>query len=87
MGKTSFLYTIQRNLEKTKLNTLRITGIPQESFRPYYLVSNIVIKLMNQREDKGIGILESMDEKDVVFLSQIIPQLEANPLPDAPRRC
>ncbi len=80
MGKTSFLSTIHRNLEKTKLNTLRINGSVQESFRPYYLASNMVIKLMNIREDKGIGVLDAMDEKEVAFLSQIIPQLEAGPI-------
>ncbi len=80
MGKTSFLSTIHRNLEKTKLNTLRVSGIPQESFRPYYLASQIAIKLMNQREDKGIGILDSMNENELGFLSQVIPQLDVSPI-------
>jgi len=75
MGKTSFLDIVHRNLEKTKLNTIRVSGVNQESFRPYYLVSYIVTELMNQREDKGVGILEAMDEKDMVRLIHILPQL------------
>jgi diguanylate cyclase (GGDEF)-like protein len=75
MGKTSFLDIVHRNLEKTKLHCLRVSGVTQESFRPYYLVSYIVMELMNQREDKGVGILDDMDEKVVKQLSHIIPQL------------
>ncbi len=75
MGKTSFLDIVHRNLEKTKLNTIRVSGVTQESFRPYYLVSYIVTELMNQREDKGIGILEAIDEKDLERLANILPQL------------
>lgn len=80
MGKTSFLDILQRNLEKTKLNTVRVSGVTQESFRPYYLVSYIVTALMNQREDKGIGILEAMDKENLERLANILPQLaEAHP--------
>ena len=81
MGKTSFLDTVQRNLGKKKLNPIRIAGAVQESFRPYYLVSYIVMELMNQREDKGIDVLEKMDEKDIVNLSYIIPQLSVDDVP------
>jgi len=75
MGKTSFLDIVHRNLEKTKLTTIRVSGVTQESFRPYYLISYIVTELMNQREDKGIGILEAMDEKELERLANILPQL------------
>jgi len=75
MGKTSFLDIVQRNLEKTKLHTVRVSGVTQESFRPYYLVSYIVTELMTHREDKGIGILDTMDEKDLERLTNILPQL------------
>ncbi|MCD6585220.1 MAG: diguanylate cyclase [Desulfobacteraceae bacterium] len=75
MGKTSFLDIVHRNLEKTKLNTVRISGVIQESFRPYYLVAYIVTELMNQRDDKGIGILDAMDEKELERLANILPQL------------
>ena len=78
MGKTSFLDTVLRNLEKKKLNPIRIAGAVQESFRPYYLLSYIVMELMNQREDNGIPVLEEMDEKDIENLSYIIPQLSSD---------
>lgn len=84
MGKTSFLDTVQRNLEKTGLKPVRISGVFQESFRPYYLISYAVIVLMNQLEDKGISVLESMDSTDLGYLTYIMPQLadEEVPLPE-----
>lgn len=90
MGKTSFLDTIHRNLEKTSLNPIRVTGNPQETYRPYYLISYIVMALMNQREDKGIGVLEAMEEKEVALLATILPQLASTeihlPSSDSPEQ-
>ncbi|MGM0454221.1 MAG: diguanylate cyclase domain-containing protein, partial [Thermodesulfobacteriota bacterium] len=84
MGKTSFLDTVQRNLEKAQLNPVRVTGAVQESFRAYYLLSYILIVLMNQKADKGMGVLEQMDQKDLSYLPYILPQLadEQTPLPE-----
>lgn len=76
MGKTSFLDVVERNLGKTNLTTVRVSGVIQESFRPYYLVSYIVTELMNQREDKGIGILDAMDDADLDRLAHILPQVK-----------
>ncbi|PIP38678.1 MAG: hypothetical protein COX19_11405, partial [Desulfobacterales bacterium CG23_combo_of_CG06-09_8_20_14_all_51_8] len=76
MGKTSFLDVVERNLAKTKLTTVRVSGVIQESFRPYYLVSYVVTALMNLREDMGIGILDAMDEADLDRLAHILPQIK-----------
>ncbi|MBS3808969.1 MAG: diguanylate cyclase [Desulfobacterales bacterium] len=81
MGKTSFLSTIQENLEKTRLRPIRVNGSVQEAFRPYYLVSYIAMALMNRLEDKGMGILESMQDSEIYRLSHIIPQLRSGALP------
>jgi len=81
MGKTSFLDTVQRNLEKTTLKPVRVSGVFQESFRPYYLVSYAVIVLMNQLHDKGISVLESMDKTDRSYLPYIMPQLSDEDVP------
>ena len=54
MGKTSFLDAVFRNLNKSGFQVVRVSGVVQESFRPYYLVAYIVMALMNEREDKGI---------------------------------
>ena len=75
MGKTSFIDAVKRNLEKTRLQPIRVNGIIQEAFRPYYLISYAIIALMNRREDKGIAIIESTSKEDLACLLHIIPQL------------
>jgi diguanylate cyclase (GGDEF)-like protein len=75
MGKTCFIDAVQRNLEKTRLKPVRVRGVIQEIFRPYYLISYIITALMNQQEDKGIAIIESIGKKDLACLVHVIPQL------------
>lgn len=75
MGKTSFIDTVNRNLEKTKYNIVRVSGVIDESYRPYYLIAYVVMALMKEREDGGVGVLETMTEKEVDALGQIIPQM------------
>ncbi len=75
MGKTSFLDVVRRNLEKTGLNTIRVCGVMQESFRPFYLISYIAMALMNRREDRGIALLEAMDDKERNLLAYVLPQI------------
>ncbi len=84
MGKTSFIDTVNRNLEKTKYNIVRVSGVIDESYRPYYLIAYVVMALMKEREDGGVGILETMTEKEVDALGQIIPQMisGASRIPD-----
>ncbi|MFP3981243.1 MAG: diguanylate cyclase [Desulfobacterales bacterium] len=88
MGKTSFLATIQENLEKTRLRPIRINGVVQEAFRPYYMAAYIAMGLMNQLPDKGLSVLESLADKEVSRLAQVIPQLKGGSPPaseDDPR--
>ncbi len=76
MGKSTFLETIYRKLSLSKMiRQVKVNGQYQEAFRPYYLLKNILVTLLNQREDKGIGIFESIGPKDMSHLSQILPQL------------
>jgi diguanylate cyclase (GGDEF)-like protein len=76
MGKSTFLETIYRKLSSSKMiRQIKVNGMPQEAFRPYYLITNILIALLNQREDKGIGIFESVGTKNMAYLSLILPQL------------
>jgi diguanylate cyclase (GGDEF)-like protein len=81
MGKTSFIDTVHRNLEKTKYNIVRVAGVAHESYRPYYLIAYVVMALMNQREDHGVEIVEAMTEKEIDALGQIIPQMVSGPSP------
>ena len=75
MGKSEFLQTIRRNLVQTKIWQIAVNGIPQEGFRPYYLTSNMLVEIMNQRPDKGAGILGHLSPQEVNYLSHILPQL------------
>ena len=75
MGKSEFLQTIRRNLAQAKILQVAVTGTPQEGFRPYYLTTNILIEIMNQRPDKGAGILEELTPQEVNYLSHVLPQL------------
>jgi diguanylate cyclase (GGDEF)-like protein len=75
MGKTEFLATIRRNLAQTKIWQIQASGNPQELFRPYYLTTNILIGLLNQREDKGTKVFESLSPREIAYLSHILPQL------------
>jgi len=77
MGKTSLLNSVFCNLEKTSLSPIRIAGMVQESYRPYYLMAYLAIALMNQREDNGLEILSRMDERKIALLAGIIPQLSS----------
>ncbi|MFH1124133.1 MAG: diguanylate cyclase, partial [Pseudomonadota bacterium] len=76
MGKSMFLDTIQRTLSRSKsILQIKVTGVPQELYRPYYLIGNIIIALLNLREDKGEGVLNEFTPEEKACLSPILPQL------------
>ncbi len=75
MGKTMFLDTIRRNLAQTDSPLVKVNGIRQEGYRPYYLATNVLVALLNQRPDKGAKAFESLTPKANVALSKILPQL------------
>jgi diguanylate cyclase (GGDEF)-like protein len=75
MGKTSFLELVQRNLEKKNVNLVHIAGVLQESYRPYYLIAYVAMALMRQLPDKGLSVLNNMDEETINRVAHIIPQL------------
>ena len=54
---------------------IKVNGVPQEGFRPYYLTTNILVEIMNQRPDKGIEILDELTPKELSYLSYVLPQL------------
>ena len=53
IGKSEFLGAVRQNLAKRKILQAKVNGISQEMFRPYYLATNILINILNQRKDKG----------------------------------
>ncbi len=77
MGKTTFLDSIRRTLAENEIPLAKLSGIHKEQFRPYYLATNLVVALLNQRQDKGAGVLESLSSEEIAYLAHILPQLEA----------
>ena len=75
MGKTEFLQTVQKNLDKSDNRQVAVRGNPQELFRPYYLTTNLLVEILNQKPDKGVSQLESLKPKEIFYLSHVLPQL------------
>ncbi|UCF56147.1 MAG: AAA family ATPase, partial [Deltaproteobacteria bacterium] len=75
LGKSEFLEAIRQNLARKKIWQVKVSGTPQEMFRPYYLTTKILIDILNQRKDKGAKVLETLNSKELAYLAQIIPQL------------
>lgn len=76
MGKSMFLDTIQRSLAQTKsVAQVKVTGNPQELYRPYYLISEILLALLRVHGDKGEKALNELSAEERKFLSFILPQI------------
>jgi len=75
MGKSEFLQTIRKNIAQAKILQIAVSGKPQEGLRPYYLTTNIIVEIMNQRPDKGAEILDELEPQEVNNLCHILPQL------------
>jgi len=76
MGKSEFLGAIQQSLPKNKIWQISVSGTPQEMFRPYYIITNILLEMLKQQPDKGKEILEDMTPKEANYLSYILHQPE-----------
>ncbi|MBI5966270.1 MAG: diguanylate cyclase, partial [Deltaproteobacteria bacterium] len=89
MGKSTFLETVWQNLaQNKKIWQAKVNGTPQETFRPYYLTTKILVELLNQRKDRGGGVFEKLNLKELAYLSHILPQLrspEETPVGEEPR--
>lgn len=75
MGKSEFLKVLGLNLGASDTVAIKVNGVPQEGFRPYYLTTNILVEIMNQRPDKGIEVLNELTAKELSYLSYVLPQL------------
>jgi diguanylate cyclase (GGDEF)-like protein len=75
LGKSEFLSTIKKNISKSEDWQIKVNGVPQELFRPYYLTTNILIETFNRLPDKGVKIFEGLNPKEIYYLSHILPQL------------
>jgi len=75
LGKTEFLDTVRRSLSRTKAWRVKVSGDSQEMFRPYYLMTNILVNLLNYRGDQGTAIINSLDKEHQAYIAKILPQL------------
>ncbi|MBW1989432.1 MAG: diguanylate cyclase [Deltaproteobacteria bacterium] len=75
MGKSTFLETVHRSLEQTRIKRVKVSGNAQELFRPYYLVANVLMAFMNLEEDRGMKMLESLSPEETASLGYILPWL------------
>ena len=77
VGKTAMLEAISQNLQDHDLFwVVRVSGVQQEGFRPYYLMTSILIDLLNQHEGSGAHVLESLEPEEESYLSQVLPHLD-----------
>ncbi|MGA1841773.1 MAG: diguanylate cyclase [bacterium] len=75
MGKSVFLDVVHRTLDQSKIYTIKTKGIPHEMFRPYYSIIDMLMSVLNQREDKGAGIFKTLTEEEIAYLSNFLPPL------------
>jgi diguanylate cyclase (GGDEF)-like protein len=76
-GKSAMLETVGLNLADHDLfHVVKTGGSQQEAFRPYYLITSILVDLFNQREDKGSAILEALQAEEVGYMSYVLPHLD-----------
>lgn len=83
MGKSTFLETIHRSLAKRQSCLVKASGIQQEQFRPYYVATQILLALLEQKPDHCARVFGSLSREETGSLAKILPQLgpaEAIPL-------
>jgi diguanylate cyclase (GGDEF)-like protein len=81
MGKSTFLDSIDRTVGKTSLNRVKVAGRAPELFRPYYLATDILLSLLDQQADKGVGVLKGLSPEEEEALAFVLPQLVDGDLP------
>jgi diguanylate cyclase (GGDEF)-like protein len=75
IGKSEFLETIRRNLARINIWRVKVSGEPQELFRPYYLMTRILVEILNQLKDKAVAAVERLNPAERVYIARIMPQL------------
>jgi diguanylate cyclase (GGDEF)-like protein len=79
IGKTTFLEATRRMLQGVEAYLVRTAGSMQENYRPYYLMTGILVTLLSQRDDKGQAAFGSLTEKEISYLGTLLPQLQSAP--------
>ncbi|MGA1795824.1 MAG: diguanylate cyclase domain-containing protein [bacterium] len=75
MGKTELLRAISTNLVQQKALQVSVRGFPQEMFRPYYLLTDILISILTQLYDSGPDACIDLNNDERSYLAHILPFL------------
>ncbi len=75
MGRSTFLDTIYQALTRKDYKVVKVSGVQQEGYRPYYLLTAILRAFLNQLPDKGAALFESLSSKEMACLFQVLPHL------------
>ncbi len=75
MGRSTFLDTIYQALTRKEFKLVKVSGVQQEGYRPYYLLTTIIRAFLNQLPDKGASIFESLSPKEMACLFEVLPHL------------
>jgi len=81
LGKSTFLQLVMRTLSPSGLQQIRVAGSAPELFRPYYLVTKVLISLLRRHVDKGAGFLSTLSPEQRAALARILPGMEEAPTP------
>jgi len=75
MGKSEFLRAISSNLIQQKALQVSVRGLPQEMFRPYYLMTDILISILTQLYDSGPDACVDLNNEERSYLAHLLPFL------------
>ena len=76
MGKTTFLEAVRQAVSREEFQVVQVHGVRQEGYRPYYLATNILLALLNQRPDRGEDIFGGLSVDEITCLAEILPQFQ-----------
>jgi diguanylate cyclase (GGDEF)-like protein len=77
IGKTTLIDTIRLSLEQDEaFQVVKTSGQPEEGYRPYYLIGQILLSLMNRRADKGAPLIDDLSDNELHYLGQVLPKLD-----------
>ena len=76
MGKSTLIETIWGSLASNDaLHVVRVAGQQQEGYRPYYVVGHALVGLLNRRADKGVSVLDTLDDNELHYLGYVLAHL------------
>ena len=74
MGKSTVIETIRGSLASNDaLHVVRVAGQQQEGYRPYYVLGHALVALLNRRADKGVSVLDTLDDNELHYLGHVLP--------------